>query len=164
MLTDDTRRTLLATGGLGLGASLLASLQANAQAPKWSAQEQANVAAVNAFLHSAKPRDFTAGAQYLAPEVTYRMTETSPPDKGYEAIVKRLAPFVDNADQIVFEILATQAMGPIVINHRVDRFISKTRPLLFEGVGVFFLKDGKIREWTDYTIRAALANDWPARR
>ena len=26
----------------------------------------------------------------------------------------------------------------------------------------FFLKNGKIAEWTDYTIRAALANQWPA--
>ena len=55
-------------------------------------------------------------------------------------------------------------LAPIVINHRLDTFTSKTSPLLFEGVGVFFLKDGKIAEWTDYTIRAALANQWPAAR
>ena len=41
----------------------------------------------------------------------------------------------------------------MVINHRIDRFISTTRPLTWEGVGVFFVKDGKIKEWFDYTIR-----------
>jgi limonene-1,2-epoxide hydrolase len=57
--------------------------------------------------------------------------------------------------------LKTYAAGPIVINHRIDHFTSKTKPLLFEGVGVFFVKDGKIKEWTDYTIRAVQANEWP---
>ena len=49
--------------------------------------------------------------------------------------------------------LDTFAKGPLVVNHRIDRFISTTRPLTWEGVGVFFLKDGKIKEWFDYTIR-----------
>jgi limonene-1,2-epoxide hydrolase len=44
-------------------------------------------------------------------------------------------------------------MGPIVINHRIDTFASATRPLTWEGTGVFFVKDGKIKEWFDYTIR-----------
>ena len=69
---------------------------------------------------------------------------------------------MNSAQQVEIEILASAAMGPIVINHRIDRFTSSTHPLLFEGVGVFFLANGKIREWTDYTIRAALANAWPA--
>ena len=41
----------------------------------------------------------------------------------------------------------------MVVNHRVDRFVSTTRPLTWEGVGVFFVKDRKIKEWFDYTIR-----------
>ena len=45
----------------------------------------------------------------------------------------------------------------MVINHRIDRFESKTRPLTWEGVGVFFIKDGKIQEWSDYTIRVVAA-------
>ena len=48
--------------------------------------------------------------------------------------------------------LDTAAAGPIVINHRVDRFMT-SRPLTWEGVGVFFVKDGKIKEWSDYTIK-----------
>ena len=44
-----------------------------------------------------------------------------------------------------------QLARPMVVNERIDRFTSdalKSRP----GVGVFFLKDGKIVEWYDYTI------------
>ena len=108
-----------------------------------------------------KPKDVASGMAFLATDAAYRMTETMPWDKGHEAIMARLRPFVDAADKIEFKVLATAAMGPIVINHRIDTFTSKTRPLLFEGVGVFFVKNGKITEWTDYTIRAALANEWP---
>jgi limonene-1,2-epoxide hydrolase len=27
------------------------------------------------------------------------------------------------------------------------------QPMTWEGVGVFFVKDGKIKEWQDYTIK-----------
>ena len=53
---------------------------------------------------------------------------------------------------VEFRVLETFASGPIVINHRIDRFDSPN-PLTWEGVGVFFIKDGKIKEWSDYTIR-----------
>jgi hypothetical protein len=40
----------------------------------------------------------------------------------------------------------------IVINHRIDRCDSPPPPTR-EGVGVFFVKDGTIKEWSDHTIR-----------
>ena len=50
-----------------------------------------------------------------------------------------------------FEVLETFASGPIVINQRRDHFMGG--PLkMWHGVGVFFLRDGKIVEWYDYTI------------
>lgn len=159
---ESTRRTLIGSGAIGAG--LLAAFPAAAQMRPYTAQEQANIKVVNDFMHAVKPKDFSGGAQYVAADVVYRMTETTPPDKGFPAILQRLSGFVNGADQVIFEIHATHAMGPIVINHRTDRFVSTTRPLIFEGVGVFFLKDGKIVEWTDYTIRAALANQFPAGR
>lgn len=159
---DANRRAVLGTATVG--ALMLGAFAGRAQAAEWTAQEAANVKVVNAFLDATKPKDMSKVTAYLASDCVYRMTETSPPDKGYDAIVARLKQFVDNADAIDFKILSTYAAGPIVINHRVDKFTSKTNPLLFEGVGVFFLQGGKIKEWTDYTIRAALANDWPAAR
>ena len=150
----------MGAGALGLLAAGLSAGKANAQ--NWSAAERANVQLVTEFMHSVKPKDNSGVAKYLAPDCVYRLTETSPPNTTHEAILRTLAPYVDNAEKIEFEILATQALGPIVINHRIDRFTSSVRPLTFEGVGVFFIKGGKIKEWTDFTIRVALANGFPA--
>lgn len=161
---ETTRRSFVAPTTIGglLMAAACTSAPRPAEAGGLTTEQRANVAVVGDFLASLKPRDMTNMAKYLSPACVYRMTETSPPDKGYEAMKQRLRPFVDSADQIEIKILTTQAAGPIVINHRIDTFKSSTHPLLFEGVGVFFLADGKIKEWTDYTIRAALANEWPA--
>jgi limonene-1,2-epoxide hydrolase len=158
--TNATRRGLLASATVG--GLLLAAGAGRAEAAEWTAAEKANVKVVNDFLDSVRPKDMSNLVRYLSPVCVYRMTETLPPDKGYDAITQRLRPLVDSADRIEFQVLATYAAGPIVINHRIDKFTSPTHPLLFEGVGVFFLQGGKIKEWTDYTIRAALANQWPA--
>ena len=159
---EATRRSVVAPVTLGgLLMTACAGVPRPSDAGGWTVMEKANVTVVGDFLASIKPKDMTQLNKYLSPACVYRMTETSPPDKGYDAIAQRLRPFVDSADRIEINILTTYAAGPIVINHRVDKFTSSVHPLLFEGVGVFFLADGKIKEWTDYTIRAALANEWP---
>lgn len=157
---DANRRALI--GSATLGVAMLSAFAGQAQAAEMSAVEKANVAVVNGFMRASESGDLVKPMAFLSTDCAYRMTETSPVDKGHEAITARLRSFVEAAEAIEFKVLATYAAGPIVINHRIDKFTSKTRPLLFEGVGVFFLKDGKIKEWTDYTIRAALANQWPA--
>jgi limonene-1,2-epoxide hydrolase len=48
-------------------------------------------------------------------------------------------------------VLETFASGPIVIIQRRDHFAGGP-PKMWHGVGVFFLRDGKIVEWYDYTI------------
>jgi limonene-1,2-epoxide hydrolase len=87
---------------------------------------------------------------FFADDIVYRTTETTPPIAGVEKVLETYAKL--NATSIEFKVLETQAMGPIVINRRVDRFVGP-RSFTWEGVGVFFLKDGKIKEWFDYTIR-----------
>ena len=42
------------------------------------------------------------------------------------------------------------------VNERIDRF-SNFQLKSWHGVGVFFLKDGKIVEWYDYTIASERA-------
>ena len=82
------------------------------------------------------------------------MSETTPPVTRPAGLTERLGSWMQSSDRIMFEILETfTSKGPMVINHRIDTFASKTRPLTWEGVGVFFVKDGKIQEWSDYTIR-----------
>ena len=72
---------------------------------------------------------------------------------GHAGVTERLGTWLETSQRIEFNIVDTFAKGPMVVNHRIDRFMSTTRPLTWEGVGVFFLKDGKIKEWFDYTIR-----------
>ena len=89
---------------------------------------------------------------FLADDCVYRMTETTAPAHGHAGIIERLKTSVDTSSLVEFRILDIAAAGPIVINHRIDRFLMP-RPLTWEGVGVFFVKDGKIKEWSDYTVR-----------
>ena len=51
-------------------------------------------------------------------------------------------------DRVVeFKVVRSVAVGSIVLNERFDRF-NPERTLHLAGV--FFLKDGKILEWTDF--------------
>jgi limonene-1,2-epoxide hydrolase len=143
--------TSLATAALGALAPL--ALASRASAAEWSEAEKANVKLVTDFCASWSTRDLKQVFPRLADTSVYRMTETTPPVIGQAGITERLGSWMESSDRIQFEILDTFALGPIVINHRIDHFVSKTRPLTWEGVGVFFVKDGKIQEWSDYTIR-----------
>jgi len=133
-----------------LGASLPAS---RAEAAELSESEAANLKVVKDFCASWSTRDLAKVTSHMADDSVYRMTETTPPVTGHAPLIGQMQPWVDTSDSIEFKILETFAKGPLVITHRVDRFASKTRPLTWEGVGVFFVQNGKIKEWFDYTIR-----------
>ena len=90
---------------------------------------------------------------FLASDCVYRMSETTPPVTGHEGVIQRLKSYIDASDRVEFEVLETFAAGPLVMNRRIDRYISPARPLIWEGVGVFFVQNGKIKEWFDYTTR-----------
>ena len=146
------RRAFLATG-LGVLAS---ARLAHAQAAPWSDAERANVQLVGDFCASWATRDLTQILPRLADDCIYRMSETMPAVTGHAGVTERLGSWMPSSDLgIEFRILETFAAGSIVMNRRIDSFKSTKRPLTWEGVGVFFIKDGKIKEWSDYTIRVA---------
>ena len=145
------RRSFVGVAGLA-GAAAFGSLAPLAGA-ELSTAEKANVDLVTAFCASWSTRDMSKIAPFLAGDSVYRMSETTPPVVGPDGVRERLESWLETSQQIEFRILETFAKGPIVVNHRIDRFVSTTRPLTWEGVGVFFVKDGKIKEWSDYTIR-----------
>jgi len=145
------RRGFLASAGLGALTPL--ALASEASAAERSDAEKANVKLVTDFCASWSTRDLKQVFPRFADSGVYRMSETTPPVTGQAGLTERLGSWMQSSDRITFQILDTFAMGPIVINHRIDTFASKTRPLTWEGVGVFFVKDGKIQEWSDYTIR-----------
>jgi limonene-1,2-epoxide hydrolase len=140
----------------GRRAFLLASLAAGATslAPSFAGAAQAGkaeetgVRIVTDFCAAVSKLDPAAMRPFFADDVVYRMTETTPPIVGVEEVLEAYTRL--NATSIEFKVLETLTAGPIVINRRVDRFVSP-RPFTWEGV--FFVKDGKIKEWSDYTLR-----------
>ena len=153
------RRSLMALGGFagisGLLTTMATTAATESTSGKESPAETENARIVTEFCKGWSTRDLSKVLMFLADDCVYRMTETTPAVTGHKAISERLQPAVEKSDQVEFRVLETFARGPLVLNHRVDRFMSKTRPLSWEGVGVFFLQNGKIKEWSDYTIRVS---------
>lgn len=146
----NDRRRFLAVAGAGMGAWLGAAGRADAVDP--TPLESANVKTVTDFCAAWSTRDMARILPFLADDCVYRMTETTPPANGHDGVVQRLKQWLDDSSLVEFKILELKASGPIVITHRIDRFVTK-QPLTWEGVGVFFVKDRKIKEWSDYTMR-----------
>lgn len=120
-----------------------------ADAAEMTADERANVKVVNDFCAAWSSHDLAKVMSFFADNGAYRMTETTEPAKGRDAVTARVKTIIDRAER--FEVLDTFARGPMVINERIDHF-SNFSLKSWHGVGVFFLKDGKIVEWYDYTI------------
>jgi limonene-1,2-epoxide hydrolase len=148
------RRTFLTSAGVSGAAvfSALSALARPASAAEWNDAERTGVKLVTDFCAAWSARDMNKVLPFLSDDCIYRMTETTAPANGHDGVVQRLKTWVDTASLVEFRVLDTMAAGPIVINHRIDRFLT-AQPLTWEGVGVFFVKDGKIKEWSDYTIR-----------
>jgi limonene-1,2-epoxide hydrolase len=119
-----------------------------------TAEQKANVQLVTDFCASWSTRDLKQILPRLSSDCIYRMSETIPAVTGHAGVTEKLGEWMTSSDLgIEFKILETCAAGPMVMNHRIDSFKSTKRPLTWEGIGVFFVKDGKIKEWSDYTIR-----------
>jgi limonene-1,2-epoxide hydrolase len=140
------RAFLLASMAAG-ATSLLPGVASAAQAGNG---DEAGVRLVTDFCAAVSKLDPAAMRPFLADDVVYRMTETTPPIVGVENVLHAYTRL--NATSIEFKVLETLTAGPIVINRRIDRFVSP-RSFTWEGVGVFFVKDGRIKEWSDYTTR-----------
>ena len=144
------RREFVAGGA----AAMLAGLAGRADAAQLTAQERTNLDVVSGFCKAWATRDPKQILAFFADDGIYRMSETTPPVTGPAGILQRLGSWIESSDKgIEFEIVQSWAKGAIVVNHRIDRFLSSTRPLTWEGVGVFYVTNGKIKEWSDYTIR-----------
>jgi limonene-1,2-epoxide hydrolase len=146
MKSKPTRRAALVTTGLGV---LAAGLPPRMNAAEMSPLEKENVRLVNEFCASWPDHEPTKIMSFFADNCAYRMTETMEPNKGRDAVTSRVTALASTVQG--FEVLDTWARGPMVINERIDRFTSGALKS-WHGVGVFFLKEGKIVEWYDYTI------------
>lgn len=141
---DVGRRLFLSAGAAGL-----VGFARPASAAEPSAAEQANIKIVNDFCAAWPSHDLDRLLTFFAENGAYRMTETMEPAKGREALTARIKTIVNNVAR--FDVLDTWARGPMVVNERIDTF-TNFQLKSWRGVGIFFLKDGKIVEWYDYTI------------
>jgi len=148
--TIDRRRFLAS----GLGVAAATGLARSADAAEPSAMEKANIQIVKDFCAAWPSHDLEKILAFFPDNGAYRMTETMEPAKGRVALTARIKTIINNVNQ--FEILDTWARGPMVVNERIDRF-SNFQLKSWHGVGVFFVKDGKIVEWYDYTIASERA-------
>lgn len=155
---DDTapggRRNFLAAGGMAALAAFLSQPARGEEAPAAgpSALEEANLKLVNDFCAAWAERDGDKLGAFFAENAVFRMTETSPPANGRETIAKRLKVFLGMAKKAEFVVLRSFAIGNIVLNDRLDKFEMAGGPKEFHMAGVFFIKDGKIQEWFDYSM------------
>ena len=146
-VTSFTRRKALATAVTGIVATLV--LPAWASAAAWSRNESANAQIVNEFCKAWTSHDFDKLMSFLAANIAYRIDETHEPIKGKEAVGAGIKGFLSGVKE--FKVLETLAKGPMVFTERIDSFVDGPFKS-WHGVGVFFLKEGKIVEWYDYTI------------
>lgn len=140
------RRGFLAAGA---GAIALAGLARPAEGAELTAGEQANVQLVNDFCAAWPGHDLDRLMAYFADDGAYRMTETTELADGREAVAARIQTILNSV--VRFDVLESFARGPMVINERIDYFTNFAIKS-WHGVGVFFIRDGKIVDWYDYTI------------
>jgi limonene-1,2-epoxide hydrolase len=144
------RRELLAL--LGAGVALGALADSRAQAAEGAAPA-ANVRTVKDFCAAWSTLDPAKVLDFFADDAVYRVTETSPPTKGRAAITQLVQRFMQRAQRVHFDIERTYTVGPIVLTERHDHFRNPRGEQVYHVAGVFFVRDGKIAEWTDYIIR-----------
>ena len=141
------RRSFIAAGA---GTAAFAAIARSASAAELTTDEQANVQLVNEFCAAWPSHDLDNIMSFFADDGAYRMTETTELADGRDAVSARIKTIINNVDQ--FEVLDTFARGPMVINERIDYFSDFTIKT-WHGVGVFFIRGGKIVDWYDYTIK-----------
>jgi limonene-1,2-epoxide hydrolase len=143
------RRSFLLSAALGSAGALLAG--GRAEAAEWGQIEKANVKIVNDFCAAISTRDAARLLTFFADDLVYRPTETTPAIRGQQALAETFKKWTERPGGMEFRVLDTFAAGPIVMNRRIDEF-SGDRRMRWDGIGIFFVKDGKIKEWSDYTI------------
>ena len=134
----------------GAGALALSGLTRPSTAAELTPEDQANVNLVNEFCAAWSEPQLDRIMTFFTDGSAYRMTETTELADGINAVSERIQTLINNVDR--FDVLDTFARGPMVVNERIDYF-SDFAIKTWHGVGVFFIEEGKIIDWYDYTIK-----------
>lgn len=150
MKHDTSRRHLLMLGAM---ATALGGATRAVEAADWTAVERANAKTVTDFCAGWAARNIETLLPFFAEKAVYRVTETSQPIVGRDAIRDFSKRFFERMTSVEFKVSETFAKGPLVLNERIDTFVSPQRTQRYHAVGMFFLVDDKIVEWTDYIMK-----------
>lgn len=118
--------------------------------------ERANEELVNAFCRDWSRRDAALLADYFADPFEYLVWEGGPVITSREEFIRQMGPFLTKLERVDWEVVRSHAMGPMVINERIDHFYSPggkfdNHPHI---AGLFIVRDGKIAIWRDYNMVA----------
>jgi limonene-1,2-epoxide hydrolase len=152
------RRELLTASATGMIATLLASTasgQENSIDSSLTTDEKANIDLVDRFCKAWEAMDLDQVFATMKTDAIYRQSQDTPPVTGHQAISDMMKLWVDDSYKIDYIVEETFARGPVVINRRIDIYHRNNADdhLEWEGVGLFLIEDGLIREWQDFTMR-----------
>jgi len=158
------RREFLAASSTGMLAAFLASTtQAQEQSieENLSDAEKANIRLLDQFCKGWEAMDLSEVFATMKDDAIYRQSQDTPPVTGHQAISDMMKTWVDDSYKIDYIIEETFARGPVVINRRIDIYHRNNAEdhLEWEGVGLFLIEDGLIREWQDFTMRVQRGRD-----
>jgi limonene-1,2-epoxide hydrolase len=152
-----TRRTAFLAGALGAAATGMMAPAASA-APEPTGAEAANVKVVKDFCATWSATDFDPDASvrtYFAPDASVRVLDTMPFVVGQAAIGAAFKPFLQHGERFKVQFLDVYTKGPLVVAHRIDTQVAPGQAdKAMELVGVFLVRQGRIKEWTDYLVSA----------
>lgn len=157
MDTSVTRRDLAALAAafalVPSNGSAVSGASDAAKSP-WSSVEATNIDIATRFCKAWETRDVENFLAFCADDIVYQMFDNAPLTKGKDAMRKQLTAFVGRMREIRWEVFRSHAIGPIVINDRVDYFIAAAggKDMVVPIVGVFWIVEGKIKHWYDYTL------------
>ena len=112
-----------------------------------------NTDIVDAFIAAWGSMDLDRIMAFFAPDAVYTNVPIDPPNRGIEAIRGMIGAFLGMAKAVEFVVhhQAENTATGVVMNERTDRFLlSDGRWAALRVMGVFELREGKIRAWRDY--------------
>jgi limonene-1,2-epoxide hydrolase len=117
-------------------------------------QERANEELVNQFCRDWSLRDAAHLTTYFSTPFEYMVWEGGPVITTTEEFIRQMGPFLKNLKLVDWEMIRSTAMGPMVINERVDHFYAHdskydNHPRI---AGMFIVRNGKIAVWRDYSV------------
>jgi limonene-1,2-epoxide hydrolase len=105
---------------------------------------------VDRFCASWSAGDLEAILAFFTPDAVYHNIPMDPVE-GVDAIRATIGGFFGMVEKIEFRVRNSTASGNVVMNERVDAFITADKTMELPVMGVFEVTDeGKIAAWRDY--------------